>query len=70
MFVIQYQCNVSVSSLLASVNKISNLLLIVSSPTMRVTEKTTDKTLDTGITEDDTSGREKPFKNYIYSAYV
>ena len=37
---------------------------------MTVTEKTTDTTLETGITEDDTSGREKPFKNFIYYAYV
>ena len=32
---------------------------------MTVTEKTTDTTLETGMTEYDTSGREKPFKNYI-----
>ena len=44
----------------------SNLLLIVSSPNMTVTEKTTDTTLETGMTEDDTSGREKLFKNFIY----
>ena len=42
---------------------------MVLSPTMTVTEKATDTTLETGITEDDTSGREKPFKNFIYSAY-
>ena len=50
--------------------QISNLWLTVLSPTMTVTEKTTDTTLETGIAEDDTSGREKPFKNFIYSAYV
>ena len=48
----------------------SNLLLVVSSPRMRVTEKTTHTTLETGMTEDDTSGREKPFKNFIYNAFV
>ena len=37
---------------------------------MTVTEKTTDTTLETGMTEDDTSGREKPFKNFIYNAFV
>ena len=36
----------------------SNLLLVVSSPRMRVTEKTTNTTMETGMTEDDTSGRE------------
>ena len=70
LFVIQYQCNVSVSAPLASVYKNSNLLLVVSSPTMTVTEKTTDTTLETGMTEDDTPGREKLFKNIIYNAFV
>ena len=37
---------------------------------MRVTEETTHTTLETGMTEDDTSGREKPFKNFIYNAFV
>ena len=37
---------------------------------MTVTEKTTHTTLETGMTEDDTSGRKKPFKNFIYNAFV
>ena len=37
---------------------------------MRVIEKTTHTTLETGMTEDDKSGREKPFKNFIYNAIV
>ena len=37
---------------------------------MRVTEKTIHTTLKTGVTEDDTSGREKPFKNFINNAFV
>ena len=37
---------------------------------MRFTEKTTHTTLETGMTEGDTSGREKPFKNVIYNAFV
>ena len=37
---------------------------------MTLTENTTDTTLETGMTEDDTSGREKQFKNFIYNAYV
>ena len=37
---------------------------------MTATEKTTDTTLETGMTEDDTSGREKLFKNFIYNALV
>ena len=41
------------------------LLLVVSSPTITVTEKTTDTTLETSIIEDDTSGREKLFKNFV-----
>ena len=70
LFVIQYQCNVSLSSLLQSVNTISNLLLVVSSPNMTVKEKTSDTTLETSIIEDDISGREKLFKNFIYNAFV
>ena len=49
--------------------QISNLLLVVSSPNMTVTEKTTDRTLETGMSEDDTWGREKLFKNVIYNAF-
>ena len=34
---------------------------------MTVTEKTT---LETRMTEDHTSSKEKPFKNFIYNAFV
>ena len=61
LFVIQYHCNVSLSS---------NLLLVVLSPNMIVQEKTSDTTLETSIIEDDISGREKLFKNFIYNAFV
>ena len=37
---------------------------------MTVTKRTTDTTLETEITEDDTSGTEKPCKNFLYNAYV
>ena len=36
---------------------------------MTVTEKTTDTTLETGMTEDDTSGREKLFKT-LYTMHL
>ena len=42
LLVIQYQCNVSVSSPLASINTNSTLLASASSPTMKVTEVTTN----------------------------
>ena len=50
--------------------QISNLLLVVSSPNMTVKEKTSDTTLETSIIEDDISGRDKLFKNFIYNAFV
>ena len=50
--------------------QISNLLLVLSSPNMTVKEKTSDATLETSIIEDDTSGREKLCKNFIYNAFV
>ena len=50
--------------------KFTTLLPAVSSLTMTVTQKTTDTTLESGITEDGTSGREKLFKNFIYNAFV
>ena len=37
---------------------------------MTVKEKTSDTTLETSIIEDDISGREKLFKNFIYNAFV
>ena len=45
-------------------------LPVVSSLTMTVTEKIIDMTLESGITEDAISGREKLFKNFIYNAFV
>ena len=48
----------------------SNLLLVVSSSRMRVTEKTTHTTLEAIMTEDDSPGREKLCKNLIYNAFV
>ena len=53
-----------------SIGQYKFLLPAVSSPTVTVTEKTTDMTLESGITEDVTSGREKLFKNFIYNAFV
>ena len=38
--------------------------------TWHVQEKTSDTTLETSIIEDDISGREKLFKNFIYNAFV
>ena len=37
---------------------------------MSLREKTTDMTLESGIKEDATSGREKLLKNFIYNAFV
>ena len=37
---------------------------------MTVREKTTDTTLENGMTEDPTSGTEKLFKDFIYIAFV
>ena len=59
MFVIQYQCNVSVSSPLASINTNFTLLASASSLTMTVKETTTDMVLKSGMKADATSGKEK-----------
>ena len=39
-------------------------------PTITPVEKTTDAALTTSKVEDDTSGRKKLFKNFIYNAFV
>ena len=71
LFVIQYQCNVSVNSPWASIN--TNFYFITCSILTNYDsnrKKTTDTTLESGITEDATSGRERLFKNFIYNAFV
>ena len=52
LFGIQYQCNVSLSSPLASINTNSTLLASASSPTMKVTEVTTDSNSKLGMKAD------------------
>ena len=66
----EYQCNVSVSSPLTSINTNSTLLASSSSPTMTLTEMTSDMVLKSGMKEDVTSGREKLLKNFIYNTFV
>ena len=70
MFVIQYQCNVSVNSPLTSFNTNSTLLASSSSLTMTPTEMTSDVILKSRMKADGTSGREKLLKNFIYDAFV
>ena len=70
LFVIQYQCNVSLSSSLASVNTNSTLLASASSPTMKVTEATTDSNLKPGMEADAISGKETLWKYFIYNAFL
>ena len=70
LFVIQYQCNVSVSSSLASINTNSTLLASASSPTMKVTEVTPDSNPKPEMTADATSGKEKLWKKFIYNAFL
>ena len=55
LFVIQYQCNVSVSSPLASINTNSTLLPSASSLTMTLKEMTTDMILKSGMKVNATS---------------
>ena len=59
MFVIQYNCNVAVSSPLEYVN--ANHTLLPSSPalTVKVTESRTDTNLKPAMAADATSGKEK-----------
>ena len=70
LFVIQYQCNVSVSSALTSIKTNSTLLASASSPMMTLKETATDMMLKSGMKADATSGREKLLKNIIYNAFV
>ena len=70
MFVIQYQCNVSASSPLTSVNTNSTLLVSASSLMRSPKEITSDMILKSGMKPDATSGREKLLKNFIYNAFV
>ena len=70
LFVIQYQCNVSVSSPVASVNTNSTSLASASSPNMKVTAMTTDIILESGMEADATSGKENLWKNFISNAFV
>ena len=69
LFVIQYQCSVSVNSPLISINTNPTLLASSSSLTMTPTE-TSDMILKSGMTADATSGREKLLKNLIYNEFV
>ena len=66
MFVIQYQFNVSVSSPLASINTNFTLLALSSSPTMKVTESTTDTNSKPAMGADAAPGK----KNLCKSLYT
>ena len=70
LFVIQCQCNASVSSPLASIN--TNFYFITCSilTDYDTNRKTTDMTLESGIKEDATSSRERLLKKVIYNAFV
>ena len=61
-FVIQYQCNVSVNSPWIYINTESTFLGSSCSPTMTLTETTSDMICKSGMTADATSGREKYWK--------
>ena len=70
LFLIWYQFTVSVSSPLASINTNSTLLASASSPTIKVTETTTDINSKPGMKADATSGKEKLWKNFIYNVFL
>ena len=65
IFVIQYQCNVSVNLPQISINTNSTLLGSSSLLTMTLTETTGNMVCKSGMTADATSGREKLLKNFI-----
>ena len=66
----KYQCNVSVSSSLTSINTNSTLLASAFSLMMTPKEATSDNILKSGMKPDATSGREKLLKNIIYNAFL
>ena len=70
MFVIQYNFNVVVSSLLEFVNANHTLLPSSHSPTVKVTESRTDTNLKPAMEADATLGKEKLWKNFKYNAFM
>ena len=70
MFVLQYNFNAPVSSPLESVNANHTLLPSSPSPTVKVTENTTDTNLKPAMEADAASGKKKLWKNFIYNAYM
>ena len=70
LFVIQYQCNVSVSLPLASIDTNSTILPSASLPTMTMKEMTTEMILNTGMEADATSGKENVWKKFVYNTFV
>ena len=69
-FVIQYQCNVWVNSPQIYINTKSTLLGSSCSPTMTLTETTSDTICKSGMTADATSGREKLFWKTLHRMHL
>ena len=67
LFVIQYKFSVSVSSPLAYINTNYTLVASLSSPTMKVTESTTDTNSKSAMEADATSSKKFLCKNFIYN---
>ena len=70
MFVIQYNFNVAVSSLLESVTTNHIVLALSSSPTVKVTETTTYNNSKCAMEADATSAKKNIHKNFTYNQFM
>ena len=68
--IIQYKCNVSVTSPVAYINTNYTLLASSSSTSVQVTKSISDTNMKCAIEEDDTSGKKNLYKNFIYNEFT
>ena len=70
LFARQYNFNVSVSSPLESVTANTTVLASSPSPTVKVTESTTDTNSKSAMEADATSGKKNVYKNFVYNEFT
>ena len=70
LYLIQYEFNVVVNTLVVSIN--TNYTLLASSSSTTITSKdcTSDRKMKDGMAGDATSGRKMLYKNFIYSEFT
>ena len=68
--IIQYEFNVWVNTQLVSINTNYTLLASSSSTTMTSKDGISDRNMKDGMARDDTSGKKKLYKNFIYNEFT